>query len=98
VRYNEPFGDSVNWDLLPPGAIQSMELHGGSNPVYGLNTLGGAISLRTKTGFDFKKPQHQFEVSGGSWGRHSEELTSGGNNGTFGYFLDLRNFNEDAWT
>lgn len=97
VRYNEPFGDSVNWDLLPPGAIQSMELHGGSNPVYGLNTLGGAISLRTKTGFDFKKPQHQFEVSGGSWGRHSEELTSGGNNGTFGYFLDLRNFNEDGW-
>ncbi len=98
VRFNEPFGDSVNWDLLPPGAIQSMELHGGSNPVYGLNTLGGAISLRTKTGFDFgQNPLHQFEVSGGSWGRHSEELTSGWNNGTFGYFLDLRNFNEDGW-
>ena len=75
-----------------------MELHGGSNPVYGLNTLGGAISVRTKTGFDFgKTPQHQFEVSGGSWGRHSEELTSGWNNGTFGYFIDLRNFNEDGW-
>lgn len=97
VRFNEPFGDSVNWDLLPPGAIQSMELHGGSDPVYGLNTLGGALSIRTKTGFDFKKPEHQFEVSGGSWGRHSEELTSGWNNGTFGYFLDLRNFNEDGW-
>jgi outer membrane receptor protein involved in Fe transport len=98
VRFNEPFGDSVNWDLLPPGAIQSMELHGGSNPVYGLNTLGGAISVRTKTGFDFgKTPQHQLEVSGGSFGRHNEELTSGWNNGTFGYFLDLRNFNEDGW-
>lgn len=97
VRFNEPFGDSVNWDLLPPGSIQSMELHAGSNPVYGLNTLGGALSLRTKTGFDFKKPEHQFEVSGGSFGRHNEELTSGWNNGTFGYFLDLRNFNEDGW-
>lgn len=98
VRFNEPFGDSVNWDLLPPGSIQTMELHGGSNPVYGLNTLGGALSIRTKTGFDFgKNPQHQFEVSGGSWGRHSEELTSGWNNGRFGYFLDLRNFNEDGW-
>jgi outer membrane receptor protein involved in Fe transport len=95
VRFNEPFGDSVNWDLLPPGAIQSMELHAGSNPVYGLNTLGGAIALQTKTGFS--APGHQFEVSGGSFGRHNEELTSGWNNGTFGYFLDLRNFHEDGW-
>ena len=40
VRFNEPFGDSVNWDLIPEGAIDSMVLFPGSNPVYGLNTLG----------------------------------------------------------
>ena len=95
IRFNEPFGDSVNWDLIPQGAIDSMALYPGSNPVYGLNTLGGAISIRTKTGFS--APSHQIEVYGGSWGRHSEELTTGWNNGTWGYFLDLHHFEEDGW-
>lgn len=95
VRFNEPFGDSVNWDLVPQGAIDNMALYPGSNPVYGLNTLGGAISVRTKTGFS--APGHQLEVYGGSWDRHSEELTTGWNNGTWGYFLDLHHFEEEGW-
>jgi iron complex outermembrane recepter protein len=95
VRFNEPFGDSVNWDLIPQGAIDNMALYPGSNPVYGLNTLGGAISIRTKTGFS--APGHQIEVYGGSWDRHSEELTTGWNNGTWGYFLDLHHFEEEGW-
>ncbi len=94
VRFNEPFGDSVNWDLIPQGAIDSMALYS-SNPVYGLNTLGGAIAIKTKTGFS--SPKHQFEVYGGSFGRHSEELTSGWNNGTWGYFVDINHFEEDGW-
>jgi iron complex outermembrane recepter protein len=95
VRFNEPFGDSVNWDLIPQGAIDSMALYPGSNPVYGLNALGGAISVKTKTGFS--APRHQIEVYGGSWDRHSEELTTGWNNGTWGYFLDLHHFEENGW-
>ncbi|MDI1293863.1 MAG: TonB-dependent receptor [Methylobacter sp.] len=95
VRFNEPFGDTVNWDLIPEGAIESMALYPGSNPVYGLNSLGGAISIKTKTGFS--APKHQIEAYGGSWGRHSEELSSGWNNGTWGYFLDLHHFEEDGW-
>jgi iron complex outermembrane receptor protein len=95
IRFNEPFGDTVNWDLIPEGAIDRMSLHSGSNPIYGLNSLGGAIAMRTKTGFS--APGHSIEVAGGSWGRHWEELTSGGNNGRFGYFVDLKNFNEDGW-
>ena len=95
VRFNEPFGDSVNWDLIPQGAIDSMALYPGSNPVYGLNSLGGSISIKTKTGFS--APHHQIEVYGGSWDRHSEELTTGWNNGTWGYFLDLHHFEENGW-
>ncbi|MBT9098533.1 TonB-dependent receptor [Methylovulum psychrotolerans] len=95
VRFNEPFGDSVNWDLIPPGALESTTLHGGSNPVYGLNTLGGAVVMKTKTGFS--APGHQLEVYGGSFDRHVEEITSGGNNGKLGYFLDLRSFEEQGW-
>ena len=44
VRINEPFGDTVNWDLLPVSAIGSVQLLAGTNPVFGLNTLGGALS------------------------------------------------------
>jgi outer membrane receptor protein involved in Fe transport len=95
VRFNEPFGDSVNWDLIPEGAIDSIMLAPGSNPLFGLNTLGGAISIKTKTGFS--APGHQLEVYGGSWDRHSEELTSGWNNGTWGYFIDLHHFEEEGW-
>ncbi|GFO70925.1 iron complex outermembrane recepter protein [Bathymodiolus japonicus methanotrophic gill symbiont] len=95
IRFNEPFGDSVHWDLIPKGAVESMTLQGGPNPAYGLNSLGGAIAIKTKTGFT--APEHSLTLSGGSWSRHNEELTSGWNNGEFAYFLDLQYFHEEGW-
>src|SRR6185437_16273833 len=53
VRVNEAFGDAVNWDLIPSAAIARLEVIPGSDPVFGLNTLGGALTVRTKRGFDF---------------------------------------------
>lgn len=95
VRINEPLGEAVNWDLLPESAVLGMELLGGANPVFGLNTLGGALSLRMKDGFSFEG--QQAEVSGGSWGRILGSLESGGNNGTWGYYVNLSRFEEDGW-
>ena len=40
VRVNEPFGDIVNWDMLPEAAFANVTLVPGSNPVYGLNRDG----------------------------------------------------------
>ena len=51
VRQNQPFGDVVSWDLIPKDAISEMALIPGSDPLFGLNTLGGAISVSTKSGF-----------------------------------------------
>ena len=53
VRINEAFADVVNWDLLPRNAVASMQLLPGSNPVFGLNTLGGALTMAMKDGFAF---------------------------------------------
>ncbi|MEM1155830.1 MAG: Plug domain-containing protein [Pseudomonadota bacterium] len=39
VRINEPLGDAVNWDLVPESAIHNIDLVGGTNPVFGLNSL-----------------------------------------------------------
>jgi outer membrane receptor protein involved in Fe transport len=50
VRQNQPFGDVVSWDLIPKDAISEMTLIPGSDPLFGLNTLGGAISVTTKNG------------------------------------------------
>jgi len=67
VRLNEPFGDLVQWDLVPTFAIEQVQLLPGSNPVYGLNALGGSLVLDMKDGFH--NPGPSFEVLAGSFGR-----------------------------
>ncbi len=95
VRINEPFGDTMNWDLLPESAIGSMNLIGGANPVFGLNSLGGALSITTKNGFTH--PGHNAEVYGGSFERVVSTIESGWNNGTWGYFFTGSYFDEEGW-
>lgn len=95
VRFNEVFGDTVNFDLLSDDAFGRIEVVPGSNPVYGLNSLGGAIAIRTKTGFT--APGHSLEVGGGSFARNWQSLESGGNDGRFGYYLNLRRFDEEGF-
>ena len=95
VRLNEPFGDTVNWDAMPTTAIASINLIPGSNPLFGLNALGGALSLRTKDGFDF--PGQHVAVSTGSFGRHRVEAESGGHGDTFGYYVAGTLLHERGW-
>jgi outer membrane receptor protein involved in Fe transport len=95
VRVNESFGDTVNWDLIPQSAISTVTLMSGSNPVFGLNTLGGALSVKTKSGHD--DPGTEFEAYGGSFGRRSFEGATGGEFGNFDYFLTGNYFDETGW-
>ena len=53
MRFNDGFGDTVSWDLIPQPAISGIDVIPGSNPIFGLNTLGGALAVRTKSGRDF---------------------------------------------
>jgi iron complex outermembrane recepter protein len=95
VRVNESFGDTVNWDLIPQQALSTVTLISGSNPVFGLNTLGGALSLRTKSGHD--DPGTELEAYGGSFGRRSFEGQTGGAFGNFDYFFAGTYFDEVGW-
>lgn len=95
VRVNESFGDTVNWDLIPESAVASVSLISGSNPVFGLNTLGGALSIQTKNGRD--NPGTEFEAYGGSFGRRSFQLQTGGSRGRFDYFATGTYFYESGW-
>ena len=95
VRLNEPLGDAVNWDLIPMRAVARMSLLGGSNPLYGLNTLGGAIVLNMKNGFDHAG--HAVAVEGGSHGRFIGSVESGANNASVAYYVNANRFREDGW-
>ncbi len=97
VRVNEPFGDTVRWDLIPSFAIQGMQLIPGSNPLFGLNTLGGAISIQTKSGRTNQGAA--IEASGGSWGRKNVSAEYGGvsKDGSVDYYLGVNYFDENGW-
>jgi iron complex outermembrane recepter protein len=94
VRINEAFGDTVNWDLFPDIAINGVELVS-SSPVYGLNALGGAISVTMKNGFTYQGAD--LELSGGSFGQRAVTGQFGANSGAFGFYLAGRALDWDGW-
>lgn len=95
VRINEPLGDTVNWDLLPETAIDSIHLIGGANPLFGLNTLGGALSVKMKDGFG--APGHRLVLTAGSFGRAVISAESGGSSDGFAWYGNVHLFNDDGW-
>lgn len=95
IRVNEPFGDVVNWDMIPMNALAGLDVIPGSNPIYGLGALGGALSMRTKDGFN--DPGVDAEVLTGSFGRKQLQASGGWNNGTVGLFGAGNFFLEDGW-
>jgi iron complex outermembrane recepter protein len=95
VRINEPFGDVVNWDLLAPSAISSIQLIPGSNPAFGLNTLGGALAIYTRSGAQY--PGGAVQLSGGSFGRKAAEFEYGGQQDHIDYFATGNFSDEKGW-
>jgi len=94
VRINEAFGDTVNWDLFPDIAIDQVELVS-SSPVYGLNALGGAISVRMKDGFSYQGAD--LELSGGSYDQRAVTAQYGVNTGIFGLYVAGRALDWAGW-
>ena len=95
VRINEPFGDTVQFDLIPGFAMEVVQVIPGSNPVYGLNALGGALALQMKNGFSFQGTQA--EVYGGSFGRYTVIGQHGFQSGNWGAYVGLANASEEGW-
>src|ERR1700744_4617090 len=71
VRINEAFGDTVNWDLIPTAAIQSVTMVT-NNSAFGLNALGGAIDVKMKDGFNYHGAE--IDTMAGSYGRIQSSL------------------------
>ena len=96
MRLNQPFGDVVSWDLIPRAALESLTLLPGSNPLFGLNTLGAALELRTKDGYT--SPGSSVQTAYGSYGRLGLEGQTGNHteNG-FHWYATANRLTDDGW-
>ncbi len=96
VRLNQPFGDVVSWDLIPKAAIASIALMPGSNPLFGLNTLGGALSVQTKDGLT--DPGSTVQLLMGSHRRVALEFETGGSQASgIDWFVTGNRFHDKGW-
>ncbi len=95
MRLNEPFGDVVNWDLIPQIAISGVQLIPGSNPLFGLNTLGGALVMRTKSGDT--NPGVNASAGTGSYNARSIEAELGNKHDRHAWYVAGSAYAEDGW-
>ena len=97
VRINEAFGDTVNWDLFPDVAIDRLDIVS-ADPLFGLNALGGAVSVTMKNGFTFHDSGYgDGTVSGGSFDQRQGNAEFGANNGVLGFYAAGRVLDQGGW-
>jgi iron complex outermembrane receptor protein len=94
MRLNEAFGDAVNWDLVPEFAVSSFTLES-NNPVFGLNAIGGVVSLAMKDGFNFSGAKAQ--LSGGSYGNVTGNAEYGARLGNWGLYVGVGGVHDDGF-
>ena len=94
VRFNQAFGDTVNFDLLPDMAIDQMNLEG-SNPVFGLNALGGALNVQLKNGFTYHGGE--IEASGGSFATFGGGFQYGKQSGNTAVYVAASGLHQGGW-
>ena len=94
MRFNQPFGDTVDWDLIPSNAIDRLDVEG-SNPVFGLNALGGSVNVQLKNGFTYHGGE--FSLSGGSFGQREGEFEWGYRTDPVAVYLAGTTLHQDGW-
>ena len=94
VRFNQAFGDTTNWDLIPDIAIDRLNLEG-SNPTFGLNALGGSLNVQLKNGFTYHGGE--VDVSGGSFGQTDNQFEYGRQSGHEAVYIAGSGLHEDGW-
>ncbi|WP_170110167.1 TonB-dependent receptor [Flavilitoribacter nigricans] len=95
VKKNDLLGDAVFWDLMPTFAMNQTQVFVGSQPLFGLNALGGTINYTSKSGFT--NPGGALALNYGSFNRMNAIAEYGANNGRFGYYVGANLWQEDGW-
>src|SRR5580692_575561 len=94
TRINEAFGDVVNWDVIPTNAIDTTTIIA-ANPIFGLNALGGAVTVTMKNGFTWQGAEADF--TGGSAARAEEQIQYGKQVGNWSVYMAATQINDGGW-
>jgi iron complex outermembrane recepter protein len=94
TRINEAFGDVVNWDLIPANAIDRTTIIA-ANPIFGLNALGGAVTVTMKNGFTWQG--FEADLEGGSFYRAQEQVQFGKQVGNWSVYMAASQINDSSW-
>jgi len=94
TRFNQAFGDTVDWDLIPADAISRINVEG-SNPVFGLNALGGSVSVQLRDGFSFHGGDAR--LYGGSFGRVGSDFQYGVQSGNTAAYIAGSIIHAEGW-
>jgi len=94
VRINEAFGDTVQWDVIPSNAIASLSVVS-NNPSFGLNALGGAISILMKDGFNYQGGE--LDIMAGSFGRAQVGVQAGASSGNASVYVAAEAMKDDSF-
>jgi iron complex outermembrane receptor protein len=94
VRLNEAFGDTVNWDAIPQTAVARMDVWS-SNPVFGLNALGGSVNLIMKNGFTWQGTE--LSGQGGTYGHGMGTAQVGFESGNMSFYAAAEGVTDSGW-
>jgi iron complex outermembrane recepter protein len=94
TRINEVFGDIVNWSLIPQIAIDKTTVIA-ANPIFGLNALGGAVTVTMKNGFTWQG--FETDLEGGSYLRAQEQIQYGKQFGNWSLYVAASQLNDGGW-
>jgi outer membrane receptor protein involved in Fe transport len=94
VRFNQAFGDTVNWDLIPDVAINKINVEG-ANPLFGLNALGGSFNVAMKDGFTYQGGEA--DISGGAFGQIQGDIQYGMQSGDQAFYAAGSVVHQDGW-
>jgi iron complex outermembrane receptor protein len=94
VRINESYGDIVNWDFIPEMVIRRLSLVANS-PIFGLNAIGGALTIEMKNGFTYQGKEAEAMI--GSYGRRQAAAQAGYQDGNLSAYVNADAINDAGW-
>ncbi|NCI48270.1 TonB-dependent receptor [Sediminibacterium soli] len=81
------YGDPGGYYMTPLQQVEKIEvIRGGASVLYGGHSVGGVINLISKKATS--TPSTQLNLNYGSWNALTAQVTSGANNGKFGYMVN----------
>src|SRR5580692_6902589 len=91
VRINESYGDVVNWDFIPEMSISKLAMVP-NNPIFGLNAIGGAMTIDMKNGFTYQG--REIEAMAGAYGRRQAGAQVGYQDGNWAAYINADAIND----